>query len=153
MQIIFYSISFFNRSLLMKSCHNAFLLGSILSNYFVPCTFILIRLYCSQDIWCSILSDCPLRFHNRFYFFQDICISAVKERDIEAKLKQVIADWNIQDFAFATFKQKGELLLKVARFYAFMSALDLQLFASMSVCCLKLLHCWYTYFCATMLCA
>ena len=148
MQIIFYSISFFNRSLIIKSCQNAFLLCSILLY-----AFILIRSYFSQDIWCSILSDRPLRFHNGFYLSQDICISAVKERDIEAKLKQVIADWNIQDFAFATFKQKGELLLKVARFYAFMSALDLQLFACLCVCCSKLLHCWYTYFCATLLCA
>lgn len=44
--------------------------------------------------------------------FQDICISAVKEKDIEAKLKQVISDWGAQNFQFSNFKSRGELLLK-----------------------------------------
>ena len=43
---------------------------------------------------------------------QDICISAVKEKDIESKLKQLIADWAIVDLKFSSFKQRGELLLK-----------------------------------------
>ena len=38
------------------------------------------------------------------YSFQDICISAVKEKDIEAKLKQVIADWSTQNLTFSNFK-------------------------------------------------
>lgn len=36
----------------------------------------------------------------------------MKERDIEAKLKSIINDWTAQDFQFAPFKSRGELLFK-----------------------------------------
>ncbi|KAF6214793.1 hypothetical protein GE061_009536 [Apolygus lucorum] len=45
---------------------------------------------------------------------EDICISAVKEKDIEAKLKQVQGDWTNVNLQFTHFKNRGELLVKGA---------------------------------------
>ncbi len=41
-----------------------------------------------------------------------MCIAAVKEQDIDAKMKQVAAEWAIHKLAFSGFKTRGELLLR-----------------------------------------
>ncbi|VDK81498.1 unnamed protein product [Dibothriocephalus latus] len=43
---------------------------------------------------------------------EDICISAVREKDIEAKLAVVMSDWTNQELKLGPFKTRGELLLK-----------------------------------------
>ncbi len=43
---------------------------------------------------------------------EDICISAVREKDIEAQLAVVVADWANQELKLGQFKTRGELLLK-----------------------------------------
>ncbi|XP_019712193.1 dynein heavy chain 8, axonemal [Hippocampus comes] len=43
---------------------------------------------------------------------EDICISAVKERDIEAKLSGVKAVWHDQNLTLMDFKDRGELMLR-----------------------------------------
>ena len=36
----------------------------------------------------------------------------MKEKDIDSKLKQVKADWAVQNLNFSSFKTRGELLLR-----------------------------------------
>ncbi|XP_067008020.2 dynein axonemal heavy chain 8 [Anabrus simplex] len=55
---------------------------------------------------------------------EDICISAVKEREIEAKLNQVIADWSMVELEFSSFKTRGELLLKGAHTHEIIALLE-----------------------------
>ncbi|KAJ3052684.1 Dynein heavy chain 8, axonemal, partial [Rhizoclosmatium hyalinum] len=43
---------------------------------------------------------------------EDICTGAVKEADIEVKLKQTIADWEDKSFTLGGFKTRGNLVLK-----------------------------------------
>ena len=56
------------------------------------------------------IMEAPIQKHKED--IEDVCISALKERDIEAKLRQVTSEWTCQELEFQIFKNRGELLLR-----------------------------------------
>jgi dynein heavy chain, axonemal len=56
------------------------------------------------------LLDAPLVAHQED--IEDICTSAVKEADIEIKLKATVSDWEDKVFTLGQFKTRGNLVLK-----------------------------------------
>lgn len=54
---------------------------------------------------------------------EDVCVGANKEKDIEAKLKQVIAEWSIVNLQLAMFKGR-ELLIKAQEAMEIVGLLD-----------------------------
>ncbi|XP_035785030.1 dynein heavy chain 8, axonemal-like [Anopheles albimanus] len=54
----------------------------------------------------------PLLAHSED--IEDTCIGAVKENDIDTKLRSVVAEWSTVSLQFAPFKTRGELLIKPA---------------------------------------
>ncbi|OXU30794.1 hypothetical protein TSAR_013179 [Trichomalopsis sarcophagae] len=76
----------------------------------------------SENFTLASVMEAPLLKHKDDV--EDICISAIKEKDIESKFKQVIADWSIVNLQFANFKQRGELMLRGAETQEIISQLE-----------------------------
>lgn len=55
---------------------------------------------------------------------EEICQTAIKEIDIEAKLHQIIADWSNINIEFASFKNRGLLLVKGQELAEVVTALE-----------------------------
>ena len=63
-----------------------------------------------KDLLLSEILEAPLlKFKEDI---EDVCISALKEKEIEAKLRQITTDWTLQELSFQVFKNRGELLLR-----------------------------------------
>jgi dynein heavy chain len=56
--------------------------------------------------------EAPLLEH--YEDLEELCSAAVKEADIEVKLKQVVGEWQDRVFVLAGFKTRGNLILKPA---------------------------------------
>ncbi|XP_063230049.1 dynein axonemal heavy chain 8-like [Bacillus rossius redtenbacheri] len=55
---------------------------------------------------------------------EDVCIGAVREKDIEYRLNGVKSDWSAIDLHFAPFKNRGDLLLKGIEISEIMGSLE-----------------------------
>ncbi|CAG9558495.1 unnamed protein product [Danaus chrysippus] len=64
----------------------------------------------NEDFCLKNILEAPLLQHKED--IEDICISAMKEKDIEAKLRQVTNEWSVHELTFQTFNNRGELLLR-----------------------------------------
>lgn len=53
-----------------------------------------------------------------------MCVGAVKEMEIDSKLKGIIYSWVNQVLSFTRFKARGEVLLKVGEITETMGLLD-----------------------------
>ncbi|CAH8577937.1 unnamed protein product [Schistosoma turkestanicum] len=63
-----------------------------------------------SDFTLSNVLNAPLLEH--YEDFEDVCIAAIKEQDIEKKLLNLKSEWSAQQFEFVHFKHRGELLLR-----------------------------------------
>lgn len=64
----------------------------------------------SEGFCLKNILEAPLLQHKED--IEDICISAMKEKDIEAKLRQVTNEWSMHALTFMPFNNRGELLLR-----------------------------------------
>lgn len=55
---------------------------------------------------------------------EEVCVGAAREKDIEMKLERIRTDWANQDLALASFKARGDLLLKGDRTFEILSLIE-----------------------------
>eukprot|EP01135_Chromosphaera_perkinsii_P010177 Nk52_evm43s2039 gene=Nk52_evmTU43s2039 len=63
-----------------------------------------------EEFYLKTLMEAPLLKNKEE--IEEICIGAVKEKDIESKLRTVVDDWSNQELSFGQFKNRGLLTLK-----------------------------------------